>query len=145
MKSSIKIYHLIILFSLAYCTAFSQVQYSRKYRVIAYKKFNPFVSSMSNEVEILPAMTIYVPNTFTPNGDGLNDSFGIAGEAIKELHLVIYNRWGQKIFETNNINDRWDGTFNGTLAPQGSYSYNVSAQGPTGAIQNKKGTFNLIQ
>ena len=96
MKSSFRIYYLMVLLSLLISTAFSQVQYSRKYRITGYKNGNPLVYSISNEAEVIPAMTIYIPNTFTPNGDGLNDTFGVTGEAIKEFSLIIYNRWGQK-------------------------------------------------
>ena len=96
-------------------------------------------------MEVVPAMTFYLPNTFTPNGDGLNDTFGVTGEAIKDFSLIIYNRWGQKVFETDNANQRWDGTYNGINAPQGSYAYNVSAKGPSGGRLTQKGTFNLVQ
>ncbi|HOS48836.1 MAG TPA: gliding motility-associated C-terminal domain-containing protein, partial [Bacteroidia bacterium] len=59
-----------------------------------------------NEVEIIPQMSFYIPNTFTPNGDGLNDTFGIAGEALKEFRMQIFNRWGQLVFESGNPNER---------------------------------------
>ena len=119
--------------------AFSQVQYSRKYRVTAYKNGNPLVFSLSNEVEVVPAMTIYIPNTFTPNGDGMNDTFGVSGEAIKDFNMIIYNRWGQMIFETSDANIQWDGTYDGQKAPQGAYAYTLTAQGPVGGKQTKIG------
>ena len=145
MKSLMRILYLTMFFALQYMIGYSQNQYSRKYRVTAYKNGNPSVFSLSNEVEVVPAMTIYVPNTFTPNGDGMNDTFGVTGEAIKEFSMVIYDRWGQKIFETEDANLQWDGTYNGTKAQQGSYAYTLSAQGPVGGKVSKKGTFNLIQ
>ena len=145
MKHNCKKHYLLILLTSLCVSSFSQVQYSRKYRVTAYKNGNPSILSLSNEVEVIPIMTIYVPNTFTPNGDGLNDTFGVVGEAIKNFSLVIYDRWGQKVFEAENVNLQWDGTFNGSRVPQGSYSYIVLAQGLTGGRQTKKGTFNLIQ
>ncbi|CAN5518812.1 hypothetical protein BH11BAC2_BH11BAC2_23030 [soil metagenome] len=122
----------------------AQVQLSRKYRVTAYKLGSPQVFSVSNEVEIIPAMSFYVPNTFTPNGDGLNDTFGIAGEAVQNFQLQIYNRWGQMIFETSNPNQRWDGTFRGKLVPEGCYVYKVFAQGPKGNRKLKEGNLNVI-
>lgn len=140
-----KKYQFTLLFLLIISSGFAQVQFSRKYRVIAYKSSNPSIFSVSNEVEVIPAMTLYIPNTFTPNGDGMNDTFGVSGEAIKNFNMVIYNRWGQKIFETNDANNQWDGTFNGTKVSVGAYVYNVSAQGPTGGKQSKKGSFDLIQ
>ncbi len=132
----------MLVFIQANC--YSQSQMTKKYRVTAYKFGNTSVFSQSNEAEVTPAMTFYIPNTFTPNGDGLNDTFGIVGEAIKEFYLVIYNRWGQKVFESSKVDIQWDGTFNGTISPQDSYSYTVLAQGPSGGRLTKKGTFNLI-
>lgn len=125
-------------------TADAQVSLGRKYRVIAYKGGQPMVFSISNEIEIIPAMTLYVPNTFTPNGDGLNDTFGVAGEAIKDFNMQIFNRWGQLIFETSNANERWDGTYLGVKVPMGTYVYKVTASSPAGLKQNKEGNLNVI-
>ncbi len=122
----------------------AQVQYSRKYRVVAYKTGNPHVFSISNEVEIIPAMSLYIPNTFTPNGDGMNDTFGVAGEAIKDFKMQIYNRWGQLIFESSDANQRWDGKFGGDKVPEGSYVYKVTAQGATGKRETREGQLNVI-
>ncbi|MBL0339536.1 MAG: gliding motility-associated C-terminal domain-containing protein [Bacteroidetes bacterium] len=94
------------------------VEASRKYRVVAYKNGNSSVTSTSNTTEVVPYMSIYIPNSFTPNGDGMNDSFGAYGEAIKEFRMQIFNRWGQMIFEANNVEYRWDGTYNGEKVPQ---------------------------
>jgi len=126
------------------CESNAQVQSSRKYRIVAYKTGAPQVFSISNEVEIVPQMTFYIPNTFTPNGDGLNDTFGIAGEAVKDFNLQIFNRWGQLVFESENPNDRWDGSFNGEKVPQGVYVYRLSAQGPSGKKETKEGNLNVV-
>lgn len=122
----------------------AQMNFSRKYRVIAYKNGDLSTYSVSNEVEIIPAMTLYIPNSFTPNGDGLNDTFGIAGEAIKEFNMEIYNRWGQKIFESDNANLRWDGTFLGEMVPEGAYVYRVIAKSATGKKALKEGNISVI-
>jgi gliding motility-associated-like protein len=55
---------------------------------------------------------VYLPNAFTPNGDGVNDIFIVRSNFIEELDLIIYNRWGQEIFKTSQLNQGWDGTFN---------------------------------
>ncbi len=135
---------LTLIFITIYNSLYAQVSVSRKYRVIAYKTGQPQVFSISNEVEIIPAMSLYVPNTFTPNGDGLNDTFGVAGEAIKDFRMQIFNRWGQLIFETSNANERWDGTYAGQKVPMGTYVYKVSASSPNGQRQNKEGNLNVI-
>lgn len=143
-----KIKYLIVyaaLILLSKEAAFSQsVQSSRKYRVIAYKAGSPEITSMSNETEVIPTMFLYVPNSFTPNGDGLNDTFAISGEAIQNFSMRVFNRWGDMIFETSNTNEQWDGTFKGQKAPTGSYVYKIFASGLTGKKVQKEGTITLV-
>lgn len=117
---------------------------SRKYRVVAYKNGQPSVTSTSNTTEVVPFMSIYIPNSFTPNGDGMNDTFGATGEAIKEYSIQVYNRWGEVIFQSDNYSQQWDGTYDGAKAPQGTYVYKVSASGITGKSTIKNGTVHLI-
>lgn len=52
-----------------------------------------------------------MPNAVTANGDNLNDMFGWADVFVREFEMKLYNRWGEKVFETINKNDRWDGTY----------------------------------
>lgn len=66
---------------------------------------------------------IFVPNTFTPNGDGLNDKLFVRGDYIDELEFYIYNRWGQLVFETRDKNVGWDGTFKGELLRTDVFGY----------------------
>jgi gliding motility-associated-like protein len=56
-----------------------------------------------------PSFAIYVPNTFTPNGDGVNDGWFAKGVGISKYNMAIYDRWGEKIFETNEMENAWDG------------------------------------
>jgi gliding motility-associated-like protein len=68
------------------------------------------------------ACQIYVPSAFTPNSDGLNEIFKAEyGENITDFKLQIFNRWGQKIFESKNINNGWDGRYKGLSQPIGTY------------------------
>jgi gliding motility-associated-like protein len=79
-------------------------------------------STVTKPVNILKLCGEYVPTVFTPNGDGANDFFGPI-YAVKALNLVfrVYNRWGQKVFETNNWRTPWNGKINNTAAPTGTY------------------------
>lgn len=120
-------------------------QYARKYRVTAYKNGSSQTVSMSNEVEVVPTMSLYIPDAFTPNGDGINDTFGISGEAIRNFNMRVYNRWGELVFESDNASTQWDGSFKGEKVPQGVYVYQVSAQAPTGQYANKKGTVTVVE
>ncbi len=68
-------------------------------------------------VKIKPSFAIYFPNTFTPNGDGINDEFTGKGYNILEFELRIYDRWGKLLFKTNDINQAWDGRTKGSEEP----------------------------
>ncbi|MFN5459606.1 MAG: gliding motility-associated C-terminal domain-containing protein [Bacteroidota bacterium] len=71
---------------------------------------------------------IALPTAFTPNGDGLNDLFYTYGTSeVSQFEFEIFNRWGQKIFSTNDKTKGWDGRFNGSDAPVGVYAYHVKA------------------
>jgi gliding motility-associated-like protein len=116
-----------------------------KYRVTAFKKGNNAVFSESNIAKVTPPFTLYIPNTFTPNGDGMNDTFGVSGGALKEFSIMIYNRWGEMIFESNNPKERWDGNFNGEESPIGAYVYKVLAKGTDGGFAQKSGSVSLVR
>ncbi|MBK8369670.1 MAG: gliding motility-associated C-terminal domain-containing protein [Bacteroidetes bacterium] len=67
--------------------------------------------------------TLYVPNAFTPNGDSINDIFWIGATNIKEFHIIIFDRWGLKLFESSDLLDSWTGKVNGKEVPDGCYFY----------------------
>ena len=72
-----------------------------------------------------------VPNVFTPNDDGLNDYFyPIISCIYDEYHLIIFNRWGKLLYETNNQNDKWDGRYLGNEVPEGVYFYLIDYRQP---------------
>jgi gliding motility-associated-like protein len=99
------------------------------YRVTAYKVGNSAVSSTSNYAEVIPPLSIYIPSAFTPNNDGINDTFGVKGQGIKDYRLLIYNRWGEIIFESTEFRKQWDGKFDGSPVEQGTYVYQLYANG----------------
>jgi len=73
---------------------------------------------------------LYFPNAFTPDGDGLNDTFGPVGNAIEEFEMTIFNRWGEAIFATTNVGVPWLGDVNGSdAATTGVYVYKYRATG----------------
>lgn len=82
--------------------------------------------SLTRTISIGSGITYYIPNSFTPNGDGVNPVFIPVisdGLDLNEYELVIYNRWGEKVFETKDVNIGWDGTFKGEVAPAGTYTW----------------------
>ena len=88
----------------------------------------------------------YVPNSFTPNGDGLNDFFRAipVGVASTE-YFRIYNRYGQLIFQTNKWLKGWDGKYQGKKQPMGTYVWTVKGRYKNGEVIEKSGTVILIQ
>jgi gliding motility-associated-like protein len=80
----------------------------------------------SQLVEITPDFALYIPNTFTPDGNGLNDMFQPMGVGIDEenYRMDIFDRWGENIFTSNSFRKGWDGTVKGgsKIAPQGVYT-----------------------
>lgn len=83
------------------------------------------VDTFLNEVVIHDETTFYVPNAFTPNGDGRNESFTGYGTGIDKASFYIFDRWGKQVYESDALNKPWDGTFgnNGDPCPEGTYVY----------------------
>lgn len=72
-------------------------------------------------ITIVPEAYFYMPTAFTPNGDGVNDDIGPSGTGVVTYEMSIYNRWGELIFSADDPTVRWDGTYNGSPAPEGVY------------------------
>lgn len=77
---------------------------------------------------VKPPLFIYLPNSFSPNGDGLNDEFLIKGVGVRAFEMSIFDRWGTLMFQTDNITNGWDGTYKGEKTPGGVYIYKVKAE-----------------
>ena len=88
---------------------------------------------------------IFVPNAFTPNGDGKNDIFQVYGNTIKSVNLWIYDQWGGMLFTSNRQSAGWDGTYKGKAQPVGVYVYYVEATLEDGQLVKKKGTIDLLR
>lgn len=88
---------------------------------------------------------IFVPNAFTPNGDGLNDRLLVLGNTIDELYFAIYDRWGELVFETDNQLIGWDGTFRGRELSPDAYGYYLEARCFNGETYTAKGNITLIR
>lgn len=103
------------------------------------------LDSMCKEVSADVRTAIDVPSAFSPNGDGNNDILYARGAAVETLVMKIYNRWGQMVFETNNINHGWDGKYNGVPQEMDAYAYVLYATFIDGSGVEKKGNVTLIR
>lgn len=121
-------------------------QGNKKYRVTAYKISGGTFTSLSNVAEAIPKPTMYIPSAFTPNGDGINDFFGVKAEGLKEFKMEIYNRWGEIVFMSDDITELWDGTYEGkAITSTDVYVYQVKAIGKNNdPLPEEKGTVTLI-
>jgi gliding motility-associated-like protein len=119
---------------------------AKRYRITAYKLSNASTSSLSNIAEANPNPTMYIPSAFTPNGDGINDFFGVKAEGIKQFKLEIFNRWGELVFESDDINTLWDGTYQGEkITSTDVYVYQVKAIGVNDKVlPEEKGRVTLV-
>jgi gliding motility-associated-like protein len=86
-----------------------------------------------------------VPNAFSPNGDGNNDILFVRGAAILTMNFKVYNRWGQKVFESGSLEYGWDGNFNGQPAPTEGYAYLLEVTFTDGVTGQKKGNVTLLR
>jgi len=103
----------------------------------------------TDTIEVRKSCFIDVPNAFTPNGDGINDYFfpgNIFSDAVAGFNMQIYNRWGQKLFETNNIHGSgWDGRHHNNPQPEGVYIYVIEAVFANGKEEKQQGNVTLIR
>jgi gliding motility-associated-like protein len=77
-------------------------------------------------VDLCPNELFYIPNSFSPDGNEHNQYFLpviTSGVDLYQYHMSIYNRWGEVIWETYNTNEGWDGTYNNSLCPDGTYTW----------------------
>lgn len=88
---------------------------------------------------------IFIPTAFTPNGDGNNDVVFVRGLVIDKVELSIYNRWGEKVFETTSTTNGWDGTYKGKAADPGVFVYHLKVECFDGQKFTDKGNITLIR
>jgi gliding motility-associated-like protein len=89
--------------------------------------------------------TIFIPNAFTPNGDGNNDLLFVRGENIERMYLAIYNRWGELVFDTNDQSIGWDGTYRGKPVDPAVFVYHLDLDCVDGQNYLKKGNVTVIR
>ncbi len=89
--------------------------------------------------------TLFVPNTISPNNDGLNDVFSPKGTGIKSMEFSVYDRWGLLLFKGDSLNSGWDGTFKGEKVQEDTYVYILIATDYSGRQQRKSGILNVIR
>ncbi len=111
--------------------------------LIAYN--NICTDTTTKCVKVISEFELLIPNVFTPNGDQANDVFKITSKGLKTLHCEIYNRWGMKLYEWDDINGYWDGKTKTGLAPDGTYFYIVNYTNNENETKTEKGFLSLFR
>ncbi len=108
---------------------------------------NGCFDTTSRRVIIDPDFIFYIPNAFTPNDDGVNDTYGPEGVYFDESNyvMIIYDRWGEQLYETHNYYNQWNGRFNRDICQQGTYIYLIKVRDVTGVWHQYYGYFFLIR
>lgn len=112
-----------------------------------YVKVSQRSCEASDTIKVLPGdCDIYIPTAFTPNNDALNETFGVVDySSVQYFSLQIYSKWGQLIFSTNDINQKWNGTYKGKNMPNGSYLWMLNYTNNRGRKFYEQGTVMLIR
>ena len=105
---------------------------------------NGCVDDFYSQIIIDPNVSIWIPNTITPNNNGLNEVFHVYGEGIVNLELFIYDRWGENLFRTSNMDNGWDARYKGLLVEQGVYIYKMIYTDIRGESGERIGNINVI-
>lgn len=105
-------------------------------------------NSITHTVNIVSDVIIYAPNVFTPDGDAYNDSWRVYMDGIDfyDFHCIVFNRWGEIVWESYNAAGVWDGTYGGDIAQDGTYVWIVQAkEGTTDKKLEYKGTVTILR
>jgi len=115
---------------------------------VTAKNANKCIDTAHINVKVINNSTpVHIPNAFTPNGDGHNDSWGVSSaNPLQSFNLRIFNRWGINVFTAGGQDDKWNGYTNNAKAPPGAYVYILTYKNGAGCpVNNTKGTVLLIQ
>lgn len=115
------------------------------YRITAIANDAGITSSISNTITIIKDPKLFYPTAFTPNRDGLNEVFNVFGQYIEVFEMRIFNRWGEMIYNTENIEQGWNGFYKGNPVPEGTYVFRATITDQAGRSFDRSGTILLLR
>ncbi len=136
--------------NLGLSTSYSEDEMTNPYQKIIYKIIVTPVDGTngnveSNLLEVIYKSKVTFPNAFSPDGDGTNDIFNFKSKYILGVNMKIYNRWGELVYQTSDVDQGWNGTVNGKQAPLGTYIYYAELVDDMGINFVKSGEIILIR
>jgi gliding motility-associated-like protein len=126
----------------------THIYYQLEDQTISLTVINEIGCKDSTHLDITAPPVLYIPNSFSPNNDGLNDRFVIIGEGVVEYELFIFNKWGQNVFYTDDISDSWNGKGrqnSGYYGENDTYAYRIRARLIDGQRLDFKGTVTMVR
>lgn len=102
-------------------------------------------SKVSHYIQLQETSTLYAPNAVTPDDDEFNNVFRVYGTNITRFHIIVFDRWGEVIFESNDVDFIWDLTYKGKNVQDGVYVYKLFAVGTDNAIYDQAGHITVIR
>ena len=107
-------------------------------------------NTLCKEIRVLPDWTLYIPNAFTPNDDGINDSFRAYSSFVKEYEIWIFDRWGNRVFNSKDMNQHWNGKINNgqngeLMGPIDVYVYRIQIKDIFNKVHKYLGHVTLIR
>ena len=103
----------------------------------------------SFDVEVKPILCneegIFIPNAFSPNGDGLNDVLMVRSNCLTSIDFTVYDRWGEQVFHTTNPDEGWNGSYKSRKLPPDSFAYCLIAVCATGETYETRGNVSLLR
>jgi gliding motility-associated-like protein len=102
------------------------------------------LKSISNNITLQKPVRLILPTAFTPNGDGVNPSFTVSGKFIAKMSIMIFDRWGVLVFESDK-NEPWNGTKDGRAMPESAYVWKAEGVDTAGNTFSKEGTVILLR
>ena len=115
------------------------------YNILVTEDGNTCKANLSLDITVLYHPELNVPNTFTPNADGENDVFKIFGKDLKSVYYAIYSKWGEKLFEGNDLENFWDGNFKNKPVENGTYLLQIEVVGLDGVSIKKVVNISLLR
>jgi gliding motility-associated-like protein len=115
------------------------------YVVLANANTAGLGQAVSNEITMIKEPNLSYPAAFTPNGDNLNDVFFVFGQFVEKFEMNIFNRWGELLFTTDNLDTGWDGKFKGVTQPEGTYAFIANLTDQTGRTFKRSGSVVLLR
>jgi gliding motility-associated-like protein len=114
-------------------------------QLIAYNSLGCSDTTDLSHFIVVPSANIFVPSAFTPNDNGINDKLKVYGTNLDEVNLQIFDRWGEKVYDGDGLNDGWDGTLHGRKLNAGVYLYLIRITKSNGKTVMLKGDITLIK